>query len=381
MLERQPRVLTEIYALHNYFEIILFGEQSKLSFPFFHLNYYTFQPQVNFHLKWPVPLKKITSAFVLLYLKFHTMRKAWALNRQKKKNSELLLGQRPDLVIMHGTPHADWVSDVTSQHNIPLIINMHEYYPLEFEDNTIWMKDVKPVYDRLIKNYFSKANAYFVVCNTIIKKYESEFGFRNQILVRNAKPYYNIEPSFNREKEIRMIHHGVCNRSRRLELTIDCMKYLPEHYSLDLLLVKDEQYYPELVQYARHEKRIRFIPTVPTEEIIPLINAYDLGLFLLPPLNFNYLNALPNKLFEFIQARLAIVVSPNPEMKTLVEDHKMGIVSKDYSAAEFARAILSLSSDDINTLKQNTHKAAAVINDEEEQKKILQEVKRLLCVE
>ena len=53
-------------------------------------------------------------------------------------------------------------------------------------------------------------------------------------------------------------------------------------------------------------------------EIVDTIAEYDIGLFILSPINFNYYHALPNKLFEFIQARLAIAVSPSPEMARIV---------------------------------------------------------------
>lgn len=376
-LESQPRVLTEVNALKNNFEILLFGEKSKLELSFYPLYYFNNHPTIDFHFGWPVIFRKSASALISVYLFFYRLLKAFIIWSNKKKNIKLLISKKPDLILMHGIHHADWVDIAVDVLKIPLIINMHEYYPLEFEDNIIWMKDVKPLYDRNLRKYGSKANSYFVVCNNIIKKYKEEFNLHNQLLIRNAKPFFKIEPARNSGPIIKMIHHGASISSRKIELTIECMKYLPDNYALDFMLVPDLKYFPKLVELAKPDKRIRFLPIIPTEEIIPFINSYDLGLFLLPPVNFNYLNALPNKLFEFIQARLAIVVSPNPEMKELVEEFQMGAVSKDYTAEEFAKAILSLSKEKINEIKLNTHKAAAIVNDEEEQKKILREVKKL----
>ena len=54
-------------------------------------------------------------------------------------------------------------------------------------------------------------------------------------------------------------------------------------------------------------------------ELPRMANDYDVGLYLLPPTNFNQRYALPNKFFEFIQGRLAIAIGPSPEMAKLVE--------------------------------------------------------------
>ena len=66
------------------------------------------------------------------------------------------------------------------------------------------------------------------------------------------------------------------------------------------------------------------------------INKYDMGVFLLPPINFNYENTLPNKLFDFIQARLGIAIGPTPEMAEIVNHYKIGLVSEHFTAASLA---------------------------------------------
>lgn len=369
-LQSQPRVLTQINALKGNFEIELFGNESTLPYKFYRL----FKPQpipiIKFHLNWIALIRKPISAFIKIYLQWKHNNNLKNELIRKQQNAKILSEIKPSLVIVHGLNELDWVANELKTNHIPFVLNMHEYYPLEFEDDKNWLQTTKPRYEKLLIQYASKASAYFVVCNAILKKYEAEFGFKNQVLVRNTKPFWDREPFYNTSTEIRMIHHGVCNASRHLERTIDVLKFLPNNYKLDLMLMPDTVVYPQLIELAKGDSRIRFIPTVATKDIVSFISAYDIGLFLLPPVNFNYLNALPNKLFEFVQARLAIVVSPNPEMKLLVDEYNMGAVSKDYSAEEFANAILSLPKEKINACKSNVHFAAKYLNDETEQKKI-----------
>jgi hypothetical protein len=114
----------------------------------------------------------------------------------------------------------------------------------------------------------------------------------------------------------------------------------------------------DLISIDHINKNIYFIDAVPTSQISGLINKYDIGLYILEASGFNELYALPNKFFEFIQARLCIAVSPNPEMASIVSKSKLGIVSKDHQPENMAKAIGDLSKDEIYSHKLNAHKNA-----------------------
>jgi hypothetical protein len=107
---------------------------------------------------------------------------------------------------------------------------------------------------------------------------------------------------------------------------IKMMRYLdPEKYELTFMLVPlDQVYYDYLVKIFRKFKHIHFIDTVTFSEIPQTLNEYDLGIFLLEPKNFNY--GLPNKLFEFIQVRLAITIGHSIEMAKIIKLYDLGVV-------------------------------------------------------
>src|SRR5690606_36659821 len=131
-----------------------------------------------------------------------------------------------------------------------------------------------------------------------------------------------LSPSAVDAERIRLIHHGSAIRSRHLGVIIEMMKYLDERFTLDFMLVEtDATYIAELRRAARMDPRIRFIEPVAMQDICHRINEFDVGVFLLPPVNFNYKYALPNKFFEFIQARLAVAIGPSPEMATLLRQY------------------------------------------------------------
>lgn len=108
------------------------------------------------------------------------------------------------------------------------------------------------------------------------------------------------------------------------------------------------------------------------------MNEYDIGLSYIYPSNINYLYCLPNKLFEYIQARLAILASPNPEMAKIVNEHNLGLVCKNYEPEELAKFLELFNKQNIMLFKQNSDKASKLLNFENESKILLNLINSLL---
>ena len=71
----------------------------------------------------------------------------------------------------------------------------------------------------------------------------------------------------------------------------------------------------------------------------------------------NYHYALPNKLFDYIQARVPVVVADLPEMRKVVEDYGVGEVLTERSA-EFLAQTISRVMDNATTYEQHLQQAA-----------------------
>ena len=101
---------------------------------------------------------------------------------------------------------------------------------------------------------------------------------------------------------------------------------------------------------------------MPVDELIPFANAYDVGVFLLPAHFPNQVHVLPNKLFDYIQARLAVAVGPSPEMARIVREWDCGVVSESFAPDDFAAALRRLDPATVTRMKANAAKAAGVLN-------------------
>ena len=94
------------------------------------------------------------------------------------------------------------------------------------------------------------------------------------------------------------------------------------------------------------------------KDIVQYVSSYDMGVYLLNDSSFNHRHALPNKFFEYIQARLGLVISPLPDMSAMLRQHDLGVVARDFTPQAFAEAIRSLTPESIARFKSNAHDAA-----------------------
>jgi glycosyltransferase involved in cell wall biosynthesis len=267
-----------------------------------------------------------------------------------------------------------------------VLFDAHEYYPRHFEDKLSWRIFFQPFNIYLCKKYIPKVAAMMTVGTGLAREYQKNFGV-DPLIITNATWYYEIGPSPVSSNRIRMIHHGGAGASRRLELMIEMMHHLDDRFTLDLMLIipelsspKTKNYIHRLRSLADNNPRIRFLPAIKNSDVVSFINGYDLGVFLLPPVNFNYANTLPNKLFEFIQARLGVAIGPTPEMAQIVNEYKIGVVANDFTPESLALELNKLSAADVEKFKANASTPAKELCAEINKEKLLQLIQKIVSL-
>ncbi len=241
-----------------------------------------------------------------------------------------------------------------------VVFDAHEYSPGENSHSWLWRTLFFRYCDYLCRTYLHRAHKCFTVCDGIAAAYQHEYG-ADMSVIDNAAPFHNLPVRSTNADNIRMIHHGAAIPARRLERMIEMMEYADARYTLDFMLVPDAgDYLLRLKSLARGNPRISFRRPVPTAEIVRCCSEYDIGVYLLEPINPNHKFALPNKLFEFIQARLAVVIGPSPEMAKIVRKYDCGVVAESFEPKVLAGLLNCLTCDDIDRLKQNADGAARV---------------------
>lgn len=243
--------------------------------------------------------------------------------------------------------------------------DLHEYASRQNEESRRWRWFVAPFRRWLVRTWVTRADSVTTVGAILAEEYRREFGLQAGV-VPNAAPYAERSPTPVGDP-LRLVHSGAARRNRSLGVMLEAIRLTQRPVTLDLYLVpNDPAYLAELRQEAADLPQVRFNDPVAPDELVERLGACDVGVFVLPPLTFNYLNTLPNKFFDFVQARLGIVVGPSPEMAGLVREHGLGVVTPDFTAQGLAQALDALTPESVADYKEASHAVARELSAEEQ---------------
>jgi hypothetical protein len=261
----------------------------------------------------------------------------------------------------------------------PVVFDAHEYAPGQFLELARWRLVIAPYVRWQCRRYIPRAASMTTVGEAIADAYNADTGVR-PVVVTNAPPRADLTPTRVHEP-IRILHHGTAQRGRGLKEMIQLGEMLDTRFTIDFVLVEGSRgYREELIRRTRGNPNIAFPRPWPMGDLVRRANDYDIGLFLLPPVSFQRRFALPNKFFEFIQARLAVAVGPSPEMASIVNRYGCGIVAADFSAETLGSAINALDVSSIAAFKQAAHVAASELSAEANSDVLLRAVDDALSV-
>ena len=362
-LKSDPRVKRQIHYFKDFYDITTVGLADSEIENVKHIDVFTPFNKMNFI----IPLPKLLLGMFESYY--------WNLE-EIKLTLEKITGKQFDFILANDADALPVALKIKGTAKV--IFDAHEYSPEENNDSLRWRVLFKKYKTNLIRKYAQKADFMLTVCDGIAKKYNSEFGL-NPMVLTNAADYFEKTNLMKIGSKINMIHHGLALPQRKIENMIEMMDFVDERFELDLMLVfRKQEYKKELEQLIGTKKNVRLIPPVSSDEIVPFISHYDMGIYILEPTNLNNHFALPNKLFEFIQARLAIAIGPSPEMAKIVQANQLGIIAEDFKVETMATALNKMTKESIEAFKLNSDKAAKILNAEENMKRLHIEIERLL---
>ena len=204
-----------------------------------------------------------------------------------------------------------------------IVYDSHEYFTEvpELQDGSfakkVWLKVERRIFPQLSKAY--------TVCKSIAdiytEKYGVEVGVIRNLPLRKGKSI----TSESREVPV-IIYQGTLNIGRGIELMIRSMKHL-ENVQLWIVGVGPVQ---EKLTVMIHEEGVADKVTlkgfVPFDKLAAITAQATIGLSLEEDMGLNYRYALPNKLFDYLNAGIPVMVSDLPEMRRIVQDFEVGEV-------------------------------------------------------
>lgn len=241
--------------------------------------------------------------------------------------------------------------------------DLHEFAPAQKSELLRWRVFVAPFMAWLCRTSVTRASSVTTVAHGIAREYRRRFGITASV-VTNATPFTDHAPTAA-HVPLALVHSGACFRNRHLDIMLDALERTRTPATLDLFLTpNDPTYLAELKARAASMTQVQVHEPVPYRELVGTLHDYDVGVFVLPPVNVNYRWALPNKLFDFVQARLGVVVGPSPEMAELVRRERFGLVAADFTADALAQVLDTLTPDVVERLKRRSDEVSVPLSSE-----------------
>lgn len=257
-----------------------------------------------------------------------------------------------------------------------IMIDLREFYPLEYENDPKWLESFGKFFSFLCENYLHKVDLALTVSEGLKQRYKQDYGLDCELFL-SLPPYFDLVPSNN--PRIELIYHGFISSDRESENLLEIASSLAPHLHLNLIALSNQpSFLEDFTERASKIPSISLLPPVPMQEIIPFTQSFDLGLITLKPNGFNNTHALPNKFFEYIQARLGVISTPLPSLKPIIESFHFGLCAKDFQTKSLIEILNTLDLKQVQEFKQNAHRASQSLNLSHNKAKILSLIVQLL---
>jgi hypothetical protein len=243
--------------------------------------------------------------------------------------------------------------------------DMHEWAPEERSTIFIWRVLVGPYMEYLCRTFLPRADAVTSVSSGLSQLYADTYGITTET-VRNSADYRaDLAPTPVEPDRIGLVHSGTADVERNIMELIEATDRLGERYTLDLYLLEvPGGHLGEIKERASRSPRVTVHDPVPPASLPTVLNQYDLGVFLYPLKTRSHLFHLPNKFFDFVQARLGLVFSPAPEIDAYIGNYGIGILTPDTTADGLVAALQGLTADDIAGFKNASDRHARELSSE-----------------
>lgn len=100
-----------------------------------------------------------------------------------------------------------------------------------------------------------------------------------------------------------------------------------------------------LIEKLEVKDHVLFHGAVPLDELWKYIGAADISMVIIEPVAKSYYLALPNKLFESIQAHMPVVGSNLPEIERIIQQYEIGETCRGDDIRDIYRAVRNIKED------------------------------------
>lgn len=258
-----------------------------------------------------------------------------------------------------------------------LYYDSHEYFTEVPE--LVTRPKVRDTWEGLEKSIVPKIENAYTVCQSIAEAYRYKYGTYFQVVRNVPERMEKFEVPEDKKLDFSgkkiILYQGALNIGRGLEQMIRAMQYI-DNAVFVIVGAGDIGFQLQTLMHSlKLTEKVKFLGRMSFDEVKFITVQADLGLSIEEDLGLNYKYALPNKLFDYIQAEIPVLVSNLPEMKKVVNDYQIGTILESHQPEQMAKQINGILGDSEKTAvwKTNLKKAAGELCWEKE-KEVLKSI-------
>ena len=258
-----------------------------------------------------------------------------------------------------------------------LFYDTHEYYTETPE--LVNRKRVQRIWESIEKWIFPNLKYVYTVNDSIAGLYRKKYGVPVEV-IRNVpfRKKYEIKKSrkelgLPENKKIILLQGAGINIQRGAEEMLEAMKQIDNAVFVILGGGDVIDILKEIANKSKLEDKVMFIPKQPMNKVYQYTVHADLGISLDKDTNLNYRFSLPNKIFDYIQARVPVLASPLIEIEKVIKDYNIGTVIENHDPENIAKKVSEIfdNSKKLSIWKENLTFASEELCWEKEEEKLI----------
>lgn len=257
---------------------------------------------------------------------------------------------------------------VSKIRRILLVWDSHEIFT---EMPSVQGRWVQKIWRFLEKTLIHDANAFMTANDSYADWFLEKYKIKRPVVVRNFPKKSPNEVPINASTLKIILYQGAINFSRGIDKMIRAMSYIENaefHIAGQGPFLET---YQKLVEELKLKDKVKFLGNLAPEKLKAITEKADVGLSIEENGGLSYYYSLPNKISDYIQARVPVVVSKFPEMQKIVDKYHVGEFITSHEPTHLAEKVNAVLEKGRNFYLPQLEKAAQELCWEHEAPKIL----------
>jgi glycosyltransferase involved in cell wall biosynthesis len=259
-----------------------------------------------------------------------------------------------DVFVTHDYAALPMVAEAARRRSARFAYDCREYYAGQHADSRLWRFTAPPAVRAIEGRHIGSAAWVTTVSDGLADLLVKQYALPvRPTIVRSTPVLVDIETHEPADEWVALFH-GHLRPDRNVHGLIDSVAQWPEHIRLEVRGNGPAAYVQQLHEKVRSlgiTGRVQLLPAVPYTEVITSAARADVGIIPWPLDQPQKQISLPNKLFEYLMAGLAVVATGPSEASRLVESYGFGVGYAPASPEALAAVLGGLSRDQLLSLR------------------------------